>query len=102
MRYYYKTRLTQYVTLAKRVFGVDSQGRSEEAIALEGIARFEAFLDQIGMPIRLADVKVDGKDIPALTADVVRISFGNDGKLRSRPPATREDVEAVFTLALKR
>jgi alcohol dehydrogenase YqhD (iron-dependent ADH family) len=102
MRYYYKTRLTQYVTLAKRVFGVEAEGRSDEEIALEGITRFEAFLDKIGMPIRLADVKVDGKDIPALTDDVVRISFGADGKLRSRPSATREDVEAVFTLSLKR
>ena len=102
MKYFYKTRLTQYATLAKRVFGVDAQGRNEDEVALEGIARFEAFIDQIGMPIRLSDVKVDGKDIPALIADVVKISFGSDGNLRSRPPATREDVAAVFTLALQR
>lgn len=102
MKYFYKTRPTQYATLAKRVFGVESQGRSDEEVALEGIACFEAFLNQIGMPIRLADVNVDGDEIPALTADVVKISFGSDGKLRSRPPATRDDVEAVFTLALKR
>jgi alcohol dehydrogenase YqhD (iron-dependent ADH family) len=102
MRHFYKTRLTQYSTLAKRVFDVDSQGKSDEAVALEGIACFETFLAQIGMPIRLDDVKVDGKEISALTDDVVKISFGSDGKLRSRPPATREDVEAVFTLALKR
>jgi alcohol dehydrogenase YqhD (iron-dependent ADH family) len=70
--------------------------------ALEGISRFESFLDGIGMPIRMADVKIDGKDIPSLTNDVVKISFGSDGKLRSRPSATREDVEKVYTLALQR
>jgi alcohol dehydrogenase YqhD (iron-dependent ADH family) len=100
MKYFYKTRLTQYATLGERVFGVDPEGKSEEELAMEGIVRFEEFLKKIGMPTRLADVNVDGKDIPALTMDVVRISFGVDGKLRSRPPATRQDVEAVYRLAL--
>jgi len=38
-------------------------------------------------------------DIPALTGDVVRVSFGADGTMLSKPPATREDVAAVYKLA---
>ncbi len=102
MKYFYKTRLGQYATLAKRVFDVSGHGKSDEDVALEGISCFEAFLEQTGMPIRLADVGVNEKDIPELAADVVKISFGKDGKLRSRPPATHEDVEAVFRLAMQR
>ncbi len=102
MKHFYRARPEQYAALAKNVFGVKLDGAGLETAALEGISRFEAFLQQIGVPTSLADVNVDGKDLPALTADVVKISFGNDGKLRGCPPATREDVQAVYTLALTR
>ncbi|MEW6578037.1 MAG: iron-containing alcohol dehydrogenase [Chloroflexota bacterium] len=102
MKHFYPTRLGQYAQLAERIFGVRRDGRSDEEVALEGIARFEAFLDRIGAPICLADVGIGAETIPTLTADVVRVSFGPDGLLRSRPPATRADVEAVFRLSLER
>lgn len=102
MKHFYKARLEQYADFARNVFGVKANGTALEGVALEGIASFESFLTQIGVPTSLADVKVDAKDIPGLTADVVKISFGKDGKLRGCPPATREDVEAVYTLALTR
>jgi alcohol dehydrogenase YqhD (iron-dependent ADH family) len=100
MKYFYKTRLGQYAGLAVRVFGVQPIDDLEKA-ALEGIARFETFLKEIGVPTRLADIQVDEKAISTLTTEVVKISFGADGKLRSRPPASRDDVEAVFRLALQ-
>jgi len=54
------------------------------------------------VPTRLSDVKVGEEMLSTLTDDVVKVSFGADGKLRSRPPATRADVEHVFRLALER
>ncbi len=102
MKHFYKSRLDQYAVLARNVFGVGADTASSQSAALEGIARFESFLESIGVPTRMADVGIPGDDIPSLTADVVRISFGSDGKLRGCPPATREDVAAVYTLALTR
>jgi alcohol dehydrogenase len=102
MKHFYPTWLSRYAQLAERVFGVVRDGRSEEDVAVEGIERFETFLDEIGVPIRLSDVHITPEAIPALTDDVVKISFGADGKLRSRPPATRDDVEQVFRLAQER
>lgn len=102
MKHFYRSRLDRYTKFATRVFGVEEDGKSEEAIALEGIARFEAFLNQIGVPTRLVDVKIGADMIEQLTDDVVRVSFGADNMLFSRPPASREDVAAVFRLALER
>jgi len=102
MKHFYKTRLGRYVQFAERVFSVPGDGKEPDAIALEGINRFEAFLDSIHVPIRLSDAQIGETAIKTMTDDVVKISFGSDGKLRSRPPATREDLESVYFLALKR
>jgi alcohol dehydrogenase YqhD (iron-dependent ADH family) len=102
MKHFYRTRLDRYVQFAGHVFGVTPNGRSAEETALEGIARFEEFLDSIGVPIRLSDVQIGAEMIPVLTDDVVKVSFGPDGMLLSRPPASRADVETVFRLALER
>jgi alcohol dehydrogenase len=102
MKHFYRTWLDRYAQLAERVFGVQANGRSADAVALEGIERFEAFLDSIGVPIRLSDVGIEAAAVPTLTNDVVKVSFGPDGMLRSRPPASRADVENVFHLALER
>ena len=39
-------------------------------------------------------------DIDVMVDDVVRISFGPDGKLNSRPPIDREQVKTIYNLAL--
>lgn len=100
MKYFYKTRLDRYVQFAQRVFKVDDRFGTKEEIALEGIKRFEEFLVSIGVPVSLGDIDVEEKDIPGLTDEVVKISFGADGFLRSRPPASKEDVSSVYRLAL--
>jgi alcohol dehydrogenase len=100
MKYFAHTKLSQYGLLAKNVFGVDPAGKSPEALAREGINRFEATLKEWGLQTHLTDIGLSEADIPALTDDVVRVSFGANGKMQSRPLASREDVEAVFKLAL--
>jgi alcohol dehydrogenase YqhD (iron-dependent ADH family) len=100
MRYFYKSRLDRYVQFAQRVFQVDDDFGSQEEIALEGIRRFEEFLISIGVPTKLGDVKINEADIPKLADEVVKISFGQDGFLRSRPPANKDDVINVYKLAI--
>lgn len=102
MKHFYKAQLRRYVQFAERVFEVERNGLTEEGIALEGIKRFEEFLVRIGVPTRLSDVKIGADQIQSLTDDVVKISFGSDGKLNSRPPATRDDIENIFHLASER
>lgn len=102
MKHFHATWLDRYAQFAERVFDVLSEGRTPEEVAQEGIARFEAFLHKIGVPVRLSDVDIGKDKVAGLTDDVVKVSFGSDGRLRSRPSATRDDVEAVFRLASER
>ncbi|HUT25198.1 MAG TPA: iron-containing alcohol dehydrogenase [Sumerlaeia bacterium] len=100
MKYVHQRRLGRCVQFAERVFGIDPKGRDHEAVALEGIARFDEFLKRIGVPTRLSDVCVSAEEIESLTEDVARISFGENGALNSRPPVDRAGVRAIYELAL--
>jgi alcohol dehydrogenase len=100
MKYFYKTRLERYVQFAQRVFQVGDDIGTKEEIALGGIKRFEEFLKSIGVPTRLKDVGVNEADVPKLADEVEKISFGQDGYLRSRPPASKDDVINVYMLAI--
>ncbi|HEY60775.1 MAG TPA: iron-containing alcohol dehydrogenase [Anaerolineae bacterium] len=100
MKRFYKTRLDRYVQFGERVFNVDHKNKTQEKVALEGMELFEAFLEKINVPTRLSQVGINEEEIDSFTEDVVRVSFGSNGMLRSRPPVTRQGVEEVYLLAL--
>ncbi len=62
--------------------------------------RFEVFLKDIGVQTRLGDAGISAADVDSIAEDVVRISFGTDGRLAGRPPIDRDDLKAILRLAL--
>jgi alcohol dehydrogenase YqhD (iron-dependent ADH family) len=100
MKCLYGRRIESCVQFANRIFSIEIDGKSQREVALKGIERFEKFLKSINVPTRLSDVHIKADAIDDLTADVVRISFGADGFLSSRPPVDRNSVRKVFEAAL--
>jgi alcohol dehydrogenase YqhD (iron-dependent ADH family) len=101
MRHMYKRRLDRYVRFAKTLFQIDPAGKTDDQVALEGIAAFEAFLRGIGVPTRLGDAKIAAPLAAGEYAnDVKTVSFNADGILPSHTPVSLDDVEQIFTLAL--
>ena len=99
MRHLHPKRPDRYVQFAERVFDIDVAGRDDADLAEEAIDRFEAFIRSIGVETRLSDAAIPAEEIGAIVDDVVRISFGSDGMLSSRPPVSREDLTAILKLA---
>lgn len=100
MKHLYQYRLERYVQFADRILGMEVSGQEPDAVAQAAIAQFDSFLKGIGVPTRLSDVQISEDEIDAMADDVVRISFGSDGKLNSRPPIDREQVKKIYNLAL--
>jgi alcohol dehydrogenase YqhD (iron-dependent ADH family) len=100
MKYLYEYRLERYVQFADRILGMDVKGNDSDAVAQAAIDQFDSFLKGIGVPTRLSDCKISENEIDPMVDDVVRISFGPDGKLNSRPPIDRKQVKAIYNLAL--
>ena len=89
MKYTYTHDVARFVRFATVVWGVQPEGRSDEEIALAGIAAMETFFTSLGMPHTLADVGGCEEDIPALTAKVVN---GKTGHFVELLPPQIEDV----------
>ena len=100
MRRFHKDRLPRYAQFGERVLGMSTRGKDPEKLALEVVDRFEAWMKGLGVQTRLPEVGVGKDSIDMLTAEIERVSFGPDGKLGARVPATRDDVRAVLQLAL--
>ncbi|RXZ02279.1 iron-containing alcohol dehydrogenase [Fictibacillus sp. S7] len=81
--------------LAVRVFNVESEGKSDREVALEGIDKLSAFWTSIGAPNRLADYDIDDSKLD-LIADKAMANgeFGNFKKLN------KEDVLEILRMSL--
>jgi len=95
MKHVYKTNIMRFAQMAVRVWGCEMNFGNPEETALEGIARFKAFLNSIGMPTNFAELGAKAEDIPAL---VTKFGLG-DGKTGGFMPLSAVDVKAIYTIA---
>ncbi|PRO64286.1 iron-containing alcohol dehydrogenase [Alkalicoccus urumqiensis] len=85
MRHHKKLGREKLVQLAERVWGIAPAGKSEDALAEEGIQKLEAFWTSLGAPSRLADYDIDDSRLEEI-ADKAMINgpFGNFNKLNKQ------------------
>lgn len=96
MRYVMHTNPHKLVDFATRVWDVPLNTADSEATARQGIEKFEAFLQQIGMPSTFGEIGARREDI-GLMADKLfgtRETEGNYVKLR------KEDVIKIYESAV--
>jgi len=95
MKHNLKVKPERFKQLAIRVFGVDSKGKSNEEVGIEGIDKLREFWNSIGAPSRLADYDIDDSQIEVM-ADKAMVygEFGTFTKLN------REDVLAIYRASL--
>jgi len=100
MKQFNSRRPERYVAFATRVMDVDPAGKSEQEVIDEGIAKFDTFLKEIGVPTTLGEVKIDEGHVEDIIDGVAKVSFGADGYLNCNPRVSREDLKGVLTAAL--
>lgn len=85
----------RFKQLAVRVFDVDPEGKTDEEVALEGIAKLRAFWSSLGAPTRLADYQIDDSNLELMADKAMAYGeFGNFKKLN------KEDVLAILKASL--
>ncbi|WP_409295093.1 iron-containing alcohol dehydrogenase [Peribacillus sp. SCS-26] len=95
MRHVMNENLGRFKQLAVRVLDVDSEGKSDEEIALEGIDALSSFWSSLGAPSKLADYDIDDSKIDVMADKAMANGeFGNFKKLN------KEDVLAIYRAAL--
>ncbi|GIO07302.1 NADH-dependent alcohol dehydrogenase [Brevibacillus reuszeri] len=95
MRYVYRENVARFVRFAVEVWNVDPTGKTDDEVALEGIAATEAFLARIGAPTRLADYEIDDQHLQLMAEKATPFGpIGNFKKLSS------EDVAQILRMSL--
>lgn len=95
MRHNLHHDVARFKRLAINVFGVETNGKTDQEIAVEGIAALRAFWDSIGAPSRLADYEIDDSKLEAMADKAVRFGpFGNFAKLN------KQDVLEIYRSSL--
>lgn len=95
MRHNVDTNVARFKQLAVRVFNVETEGKSDKEVALEGIDRLSAFWTSLGAPNALKDYDIDDSKLD-LIADkaMARGEFGNFKK------QNKEDVLKILRMSL--
>ena len=92
-RYIYTYGLPKFVRFATNVWDVDTTGKSDEEVALEGLAAMESWMKELGLVMNITDLGAD-KDMIEGIADATIILTGGYKEF------TREDVVKILTESL--
>ena len=71
-RFVYRYGLHRFVRYAKNVWKVDTAGKTDEEIALEGIQCLEDFIREIGIPQRLRDIGATEDMLPLIAESTIK------------------------------
>ncbi len=93
-------RPERYETFATNVCGISPEGKTQQELVDAGIAYFENFLRDSGVPTTLSEAGIPAADIEDIVADAVRISFGPDKMLSCVPPVSPEEAVTVLKTAV--
>lgn len=92
-RYIYTYGLPKFVRFATNVWDVDTTGKSDEEVALEGLSAMESWMKELGLVMNITDLGAD-KDMIEGIADATIILTGGYKEF------TREDVVKILTESL--
>ncbi|KAA0944004.1 iron-containing alcohol dehydrogenase [Sporosarcina sp. ANT_H38] len=95
MTYNVKVDPARFAKLAVNVFGVAPEGKTQDEVAFEGIARLRAFWTSIGAPETLADYNIDDSQLELMAEKAtVNGSIGNFSNL------DKNDVLSILKASL--
>lgn len=87
--------IARFKRLAVQVFNVNAEGKSDEAVALEGIDALRSFWNSIGAPSRLSNYEIDDSQLEVMADKAVRFGpFGNFARL------DKQDVLEIYRNSL--
>ena len=70
-RYIFRDGMHRFVRYAQHIWGVEDHEQGDEAIALEGINRLEAFIHELGIPATLREVGATEEMLPLIAHSTI-------------------------------
>jgi len=90
-RHIYKHGLSKFTGFATHVWGISSDGKTEEQLAAEGVEALAEFIREIGLPTTLRELGLTDKAMLKEIADSCNISSGSYRRM------TQEEILDILT-----
>lgn len=97
MKYVYREHPWRFVQFGERVFGIQTEGKTDDEVCRETISALEDFYHRIGLPTSLHEIGIDERDFEVMAAKAT-----GDGSytLGSFKKLTKNDVREIYERAL--
>lgn len=92
-RHIFKCGLAKFKRFAINVWDVDPSNKDDETIALEGLIKMEAFMQELGLTMNISELGVNENNID----DVVNSTFIMEGGYKS---LSKADIKAILKESL--
>ncbi len=101
MEYTYPTRPSKYAFMARELFGIDPEGKSELEQAKLGLEWMIDFLRSVGRFMKMKDVGIaDDSNFEKMAEVTIRIYSPNKQYLVNPRPLYKEDIIRIFRMAM--
>lgn len=80
-RHMYQSGIPQFARFAREVWNVDTDGRSEEEVALAGVEALAGFIKETGLPVTLTEMGITDEAVLRAVADTCNLTAGCCKKL---------------------
>ncbi|MBB5182965.1 iron-containing alcohol dehydrogenase [Catenisphaera adipataccumulans] len=97
-RHLLKDNTARFARFAKEVFGVDTEGKSEEQAASEGIDALQAFIREIGLPCTLTELKNNMRHGTGDPTDPELLRKIADSTIITKGCARQMDADEIYTI----
>ena len=94
MKYVYKRAIGKFKRYAINIWNVDTNNKTDEQIALEGIEKTKEYFSKLGAPVTLKEVNIFEEDIDKITQTVILTGEG------SYLVPDKKDVENILRSSL--
>ena len=97
-RYVWKEEPERFVRFAEKIWGVDTEGMTQEEAVFAGIECCENYFRSLGMPVRLSEMDIDDTHLHEMA---VKGTYFGKRTLGGFKVLDEADIEAIYRIALK-
>ena len=97
-RYVWKEEPARFVRFAQKIWGVNTEGMTQEEAVFAGIECCENYFRSLGMPVRLSEMDIDDAHLHEMA---VKGTYFGKRTLGGFKVLGEADIEAIYRIALK-
>lgn len=99
MRYIAQTAPGRLIQFAENIMSFSPDSGSEYERALQAVAHFESWLNQLGLKTHLSELAIDASDLPKIQENAMRVFADAEGMINAIKPVSKDGAMDILQAA---